>query len=336
MSSPNCRLDEFTDRVLVTGAAGFVGFHVAQLLVATGSQVLGFDNVNDYYDVALKEARLALLSRHDQFRFIRADFAESGVFAAAVAEFKPSAILHLGAQAGVRYSLTHPQAYIDANMTGFLNVLEACRHHPVRHLVYASSSSVYGDNSKVPFAEDNPVERPSSLYAVTKRSNELMARTYAKLFGLSVTGLRFFTVYGPWGRPDMAYFSFTKALLEGQPIEVFNHGNMERDFTYIDDVVDATVRLLSKPVAEGEVRHRLFNIGNHNPITLNRFIAAIEAATGKTAKRILRDMQPGDVPRTYADVSRLIAAADFSPDTTIEDGIARFVAWYRNYYRIGA
>jgi UDP-glucuronate 4-epimerase len=323
-----------TRRVIVTGAAGFIGFHAVLHLLAKGAQVLAFDSLNDYYSVSLKRARLSLLEQRNGFRFIRADLTEAASFFEAVEQFKPTSVLHLAAQAGVRYSLQNPRAYIDSNITGFLTVLEACRFNPIKHLVYASSSSVYGANTKVPFSEDDPVEAPNSLYAVTKRENELMAYAYSKLFNIPATGLRFFTVYGPWGRPDMAYYIFTKSIFEDRPIEVFNHGRMERDFTYIDDVVSAIGRLMSKPPTDTQVPHRIFNIGNHSPVALGSFIEVIEAAVGKRAQKRYLDMQPGDVPRTYADVSRLSAAVDFAPSTPIEAGIAKFVDWFRQYHRV--
>jgi UDP-glucuronate 4-epimerase len=332
-----------TERILVTGAAGFIGFHLVSRLLAEGASVHGLDNLNAYYDVGLKRARLARIGaqtgEHARFAFSELDVTDYAGLAALLAAFRPDCVVHLAAQAGVRYSLLNPRAYASANLDGFLSVLEACRAHPVRHLVYASSSSVYGANAKVPYHEDDPVLAPVSLYAATKRANELMAQSYAHLYGIPVSGVRFFTVYGPWGRPDMAYFSFTKAILEGRPIDVFNHGEMQRDFTYIDDVVEALVRLLDLPPAKeaeaaGTARapHTLYNIGNHTPITLKRFIAAIEAALGREASKRYLPMQPGDVPVTYADVERLARVAGFAPRTPIEDGIARFVAWYRAYY----
>lgn len=326
-------------RILLTGAAGFVGFHLATKFGETGADVLGIDNLNDYYDVALKMARLDRLRPLARFSFVRGDVADFGAMRTHVASFRPHCVVHLAAQAGVRYSLENPRAYTHANIDGFLSILEACRAHPVEHLIYASSSSVYGLNTKIPFHEDDPVTRPVSLYAATKRSNELMAQTYAHLFGIRTSGLRFFTVYGPWGRPDMAYFSFTKAILEGRPIDVYNHGKMSRDFTYIDDVTEAIAQLVDRPpitanvgVASGDVPHVIYNIGNHTPVALERFIAAIEDAVGRKADRRLLPMQPGDVPATYADVERLAAATGFSPRTSIEDGIDRFVQWYRGYY----
>ena len=328
-------------RILVTGAAGFVGFHLAVRFLAAGATVLGLDNLNSYYDVGLKEARLAQLEGRSRFEFIRGDLTDQGAVLDLFERFRPDYVVHLAAQAGVRYSITNPRAYVSANVDGFLSVLEACRARGTQHLLYASSSSVYGTNTKVPFHEDDPVLQPVSLYAASKRANELMARTYAHLYRIPASGLRFFTVYGPWGRPDMAYFSFTKAILEGRSIDVYNHGRMRRDFTYIDDVSEAILRLLEHPPEGGEnghdaggAPHTIYNIGNHTPVELERFIAAIETALGKRAERHLLPMQPGDVPVTYADVERLTRLTGFSPDTSIETGIARFVDWYRAYYGI--
>jgi UDP-glucuronate 4-epimerase len=331
-------------RILVTGAAGFIGFHACQRLVAGHAQVLGVDNLNSYYDVTLKEARLARLEGLAGFRFERCDVADRARLISVFGTFKPDYVLHLAAQAGVRYSLIDPFAYLKSNVDGFLAILEACRMHPVRHLLYASSSSVYGGNSKVPFSVTDRVDDPRSLYAVTKRSNELMAHTYAQLFAIPASGLRFFTVYGPWGRPDMAYFSFTKAILEGRPIDVFNNGQLKRDFTYIDDVVEVIERLLPLAPVPGPghhaadpaavaVAHRLYNVGNHTPVELAHFIAVIESATGCKAELRKLPMQPGDVPITYADVDELIAAVAFSPRTPLAQGIDQFVAWYRGYYQ---
>ena len=323
-------------RVLVTGAAGFIGFHVAQRLLQDGAAVLGLDNINDYYDVGLKQARLKQLTISSGFAFEKIDLADDRAVSTAFDQFQPHHVVHLAAQAGVRYSLTNPKAYTRSNIDGFLSILEACRSHPVSHLIYASSSSVYGTNAKVPFKETDPVEHPVSLYAATKRANELMAETYAHLFRVPASGLRFFTVYGPWGRPDMAYYSFTKAIIEGKPIDVFNHGRMQRDFTYIDDVVEAVVRLIEVPPPTGAAAppHVIYNVGNHTPVELSRFITTIELAVGRTAERRYLPMQPGDVPATFADVQRLTAAVGFAPDTTIEDGIRQFVAWYRGHYGV--
>ncbi|KPF62146.1 hypothetical protein IP69_21150 [Bosea sp. AAP35] len=333
-------------RVLLTGAAGFVGFHVTEALLARGCAVLGIDNLTPYYDPALKQARLERLLPRNGFSFQPIDIADYEALQAAFAAFKPDVVIHLAAQAGVRYSLDHPRAYAHSNLDGFLSVLEACRHHPVAHLVYASSSSVYGANAKVPFSEHDGADHPVSLYAATKRANELMAHSYAHLYGIPATGLRFFTVYGPWGRPDMAYFKFTKAILEGKPIDVYAEGEMSRDFTYIDDISEAIVRLAAlppEPDANGGDRGpataaapwRVYNIGNHTPVQLDHFIAVIEATCGKAAIKRHLPMQPGDVRATYADVSGLMARVDFRPDTPIETGIARFVAWYREFYGNG-
>ena len=333
-----------TERILVTGAAGFVGYHLVSRLLAEGASVHGLDNLNGYYDVGLKRARLAEIGARlgdpSRFAFSEIDVTDYAGLHALLAAFRPECVVHLAAQAGVRYSLVNPRAYASTNVEGFLSVLEACRAHPVRHLVYASSSSVYGANTKVPYHEDDPVLAPVSLYAATKRANELMAQSYAHLFGIPCSGVRFFTVYGPWGRPDMAYFSFTKAILEGRPIDVFNHGEMQRDFTYIDDVVEALVRLIDRPpavaqpalAAPGPAPHTVYNIGNHTPITLTHFIATLETALGRKAQKRYLPMQPGDVPATYADVERLARVAGFAPRTPIEEGIGRFVAWYLGYY----
>jgi UDP-glucuronate 4-epimerase len=334
-------------RILLTGAAGFVGFHVTQALLARGVALLGVDNLTPYYDPALKQARLDRLLPHAGFAFANLDIADHDGLLAAFAEYRPDVVIHLAAQAGVRHSLDNPRAYAHSNLDGFLSVLEACRAHPVAHLIYASSSSVYGANAKVPFSEHDGADHPVSLYAATKRANELMAHSYAHLYGIPATALRFFTVYGPWGRPDMAYFKFTKSILEGKPIDVYAEGEMSRDFTYVDDVSEAIVRLCGKPPrpkpngdpaapdpASAAAPWRIFNIGNHTPVRLDRFIAVIEAACGKAAIRRHLPMQPGDVRATYADVADLMAAVDFRPDTPIEDGIARFVAWYRDFYRV--
>jgi len=331
-------VDITAKRVLVTGAAGFIGFHTCHKLLALGCRVLGLDDLNAYYDVALKHARLARLDGLEGFAFERCDVADKARMLSLIADFQPHYVVHLAAQAGVRFSLQDPAQYVRANVDGFLAVLEACRARPVSHLLYASSSSVYGANTKVPFSEADRVDDPRSLYAVTKRTNELMAHTYAELFGIAASGLRFFTVYGPWGRPDMAYFSFTKAILDGRPIDVFNHGQMQRDFTYIDDVVEAIARLLplapEATAASGRAAaaHRIYNVGNHAPVALGDFIGVIEAALGRKAQRRMLPMQPGDVPITYADVARLAAAVDFAPATPLEEGMKRFVAWYRQFY----
>ena len=314
-------------KVIVTGAAGFIGFHLSERLLSTGANVYGIDNLNSYYDPTLKKARLAELSRHHLFSFEAADIADHSRIRAVFQEFAPTHVVNLAAQAGVRYSLEDPRAYTSSNVDGFLSILEACRHFPVRHLVYASSSSVYGSQKKVPFAETDPVDHPISLYAATKRANELMAHTYAHLFRIPITGLRFFTVYGPWGRPDMAYYIFTKAISEGRPIEVYNFGKMSRDFTYVDDVIEAVARLLDRPPAshssemsDESAPHQLFNIGNHTPVELERFIDLIADAVGRPANKVYRPLQAGDVPATYADVDRLANAVGFAPSTPLEIG----------------
>jgi UDP-glucuronate 4-epimerase len=332
-------------KVLVTGAAGFIGMHVAERLLARGDTVVGIDNLNAYYEPALKEARLARLRPQPGFAFQRLDVADGAGLHALFARERFDRVVHLAAQAGVRYSIENPQAYGESNLAGFLNVLEACRHHPVAHLVYASSSSVYGGNAKMPFSEADPVDHPVSLYAATKKANELMAHTYSHLYDIPTTGLRFFTVYGPWGRPDMAYFSFTRAILEGRPIAVFNEGRMMRDFTYIDDIVDGVVAVTDKPATpdpaydplaphpgRGRAPYRVFNIGNQDPVALGDFIATIERALGRSALREYKPMQPGDVVATHADVSALAAWTGVSPRTPLDAGIARFVQWYRRYY----
>jgi len=332
-------------KILVTGAAGFIGFHLAQRLLKQGDEVVGLDNLNDYYDVRLKEARLRVLEPLPGFRFVRASLADRPVIEALFAGERFDMVVNLAAQAGVRYSLENPHTYIDSNIVGFLNVLEGCRHTAVKHLVYASSSSVYGANATVPFSEHHPVDHPMSLYATTKKSNELMAHTYSHLFALPVTGLRFFTVYGPWGRPDMAYFVFTKAILEGRSIDVFNYGRMQRDFTYIDDIIEGVVRVMDhipRPdpswsaeipdPATSSAPYRVYNIGNNQPVELGRFIEVLEECLGKKAEKKLLPMQPGEVLVTCADVADLADAVGFRPDTRIEDGIARFVDWYREYY----
>ena len=331
-------------RYLVTGTAGFIGSHVAHRLLARGDEVVGVDNVNDYYDVRLKEARLAKLEGIAGHRFLRLDIADRGAMERLFREVRPERVIHLAAQAGVRYSLTNPYAYNDANLLGFLNILEGCRHNDVKHLVYASSSSVYGANTELPFATSDNVDHPISLYAATKKANELMAHTYSHLFAMPTTGLRFFTVYGPWGRPDMALFLFTKAILEGRPIEVFNHGKMQRDFTYVDDIVEGVVRVSDRiptpenvPVVPGvssRAPYRVYNIGNNNPVALMDMIGALEQELGKVAEKTLLPIQPGDVPATYADVADLEADVGFKPATPIAVGIRRFVAWYREFYNV--
>ena len=333
--------------VLVTGAAGFIGFHVSQRLLARGDTVVGIDNLNAYYDVRLKHDRLARLQEHPSFQFRQLDLADQAGMTDLFSGQCPERVVHLAAQAGVRYSLTNPRAYVESNLVGFMNILEGCRQNRVQHLVYASSSSVYGANTKMPFSVHDNVDHPVSLYAASKKANELMAHTYSHLYQLPTTGLRFFTVYGPWGRPDMALFLFTKAILSGQPIEVFNEGKMRRDFTYIDDIVEGVVRVtdtIAQPNAAwsgmkpdpgtSQAPYRLYNIGNNQPVELLDFIAALENSIGKKADKRLLPMQPGDVPETYADVDDLMRDVGFRPATPIGVGIARFVEWYRSYYKV--
>jgi UDP-glucuronate 4-epimerase len=338
--------------VLVTGAAGFIGFHLSSRLLERGSPVLGFDNVNPYYDPSLKRARIAQLQAiaartGTSFQLIEADLEDRAAVEAAFAQHKPNKVVNLAAQAGVRYSIENPAAYIQANLVGFGHILEGCRHHGVKNLLYASSSSVYGGNTRLPFSEQQGVDHPVSLYAASKKANELMAHTYSHLYGLPATGLRFFTVYGPWGRPDMALFLFTRAMLAGEPIQVFNNGEMVRDFTYVDDIIESLVRLLDKPAspdpafdpaapdpATSWAPHRVFNIGNSNPTPLMDYIEAIESALGITATKDFLPMQPGDVPATAADTSALEAWTGFKPNTPVQEGVARFVAWYREFYGV--
>ena len=332
-------------KVLVTGAAGFIGMHCIERLLARSDHVVGIDNLNDYYDVALKESRLSRIADNAAVRFHRVSIEDKEAMAGIFAEEKPDRVIHLAAQAGVRYSLENPHAYIDANLQGFMNILEGCRHNDVAHLAYASSSSVYGGNAQIPFSEHHSVDHPVSLYAATKKANELMAHTYSYLYGLPTTGLRFFTVYGPWGRPDMAPFLFADAIRNGRPIDVFNHGAMMRDFTYIDDIVEGVIRVLDKPAtvnldfdplrpdaATATAPFRLFNIGNGKPTPLMDYIAALERALGLTASMNMMEMQPGDVPATSADTSALRDWVGFAPDTDIDDGVARFAEWYLNYF----
>jgi UDP-glucuronate 4-epimerase len=336
----------FSGTVLVTGAAGFIGSAVCHALIERGVPVVGLDNLNDYYDPRLKQARLARLEARAGFEFVRMELADRAGIQQLFERRHFDRVVNLAAQAGVRYSIQNPHAYVDANLAGFVNILEGCRHAGVSHLVYASTSSVYGANTLMPFSEHHPVDHPLSLYAATKKANELMAHTYSHLFRLPTTGLRFFTVYGPWGRPDMAAFLFADAILDGRPIKVFNHGDMKRDFTYIDDIVEGVVRVLGHPPApdpsfdpmqpdpaRSDAPYRIFNIGNSEPVDLSAFIEALEAALGRTAIRELLPMQPGDVPATYADTSALAQLTGFTPRTPVRDGVARFVAWYRSYYR---
>ena len=334
-------------RVLVTGAAGFIGSHLSERLLARGDEVLGYDNLNAYYDPALKEARLARLMPQDGFSFVRASLEDRAALEAAFDDFRPQRVVNLAAQAGVRYSLENPHAYIESNIVGFLNILEACRHRGIEHLVYASSSSVYGANRKLPFAVEDSVDHPVSLYAASKKANELMAHTYSHLLGLPTTGLRFFSVYGPWGRPDMALFLFTKAILAGEPIKVFNHGHHRRSFTYVDDVAAGVVAALDHPPARdpnwrsaapdpansGVAPYRIYNIGNAEPVELLRYIEILEHCLGRKAKMELLPLQAGDVPDTEADTSDLAEDIGIAPGVSVEEGVARFVAWYREYYR---
>jgi len=334
-------------KYLVTGAAGFIGFYVSQRLLAAGHSVVGIDNLNDYYDVSLKLARLAQLENKDGFEFIKLDLADREGMAALFAGQRFERVIHLAAQAGVRYSIENPLAYADSNLVGFVNILEGCRHNKVGHLLYASSSSVYGLNKKQPFSTDDSVDHPVSLYAATKKANELMAHTYSHLYGLPTTGLRFFTVYGPWGRPDMALFKFTKAMLEGQSIDVYNHGEMRRDFTYIDDIAEAIVRLQdvipqSDPAwtveqgspASSSAPYCVYNIGNNNPVKLMAYISALEKALGMEAVKNMLPMQPGDVHETSADTQPLSQAIGFAPETSVEQGVQKFVDWYRDFYQV--
>lgn len=331
--------------ILVTGCAGFIGFHVAQRLLQRGERVLGLDNLNPYYDVRLKEARLEQLQRSKEFQFERLDLADRTAMASLFERYPIRRVVHLAAQAGVRYSLTNPHAYVDSNLTGFMNILEECRHIRVDHLVYASSSSVYGGNTHMPFSVQDNVDHPVSLYAATKKANELMAHCYAHLYRIPCSGLRFFTVYGPWGRPDMALFIFTKAIIEGKPIQVFNFGKMQRDFTYIDDIAEGVIRVLDKPaVVDGTFQsdrpdpsrssapYRIYNIGNHQPVELLHLIEVLEDCIGKKAEKVMLPIQPGDVPATYADVDDLVRDIGFRPTTPIDLGVSRFVQWYREFY----
>ncbi|MGD8175241.1 NAD-dependent epimerase [Marinimicrobium sp. ARAG 43.8] len=334
-------------KVLVTGTAGFIGNHLALRLLERGDEVVGIDNLNDYYDVRIKEARLARVSAHSGFTDVRANIADKAAVDRAFRDHKPDRVVNLAAQAGVRYSLINPQAYIDSNITGFLNILEACRHFGTEHLVYASSSSVYGANTAMPFSVHNNVDHPVSLYATSKKSNELMAHTYSHLFDIPTTGLRFFTVYGPWGRPDMALFIFTRKILAGEPIDVFNYGHHRRDFTYIDDIVEGVIRTLDHVApanpewsgdapdpATSKAPYRLYNIGSNRPVELLRYIEVLENCLGKKAEKNLLPLQPGDVPDTYADVDALMEDVHYKPSTPVETGIENFVRWYRDYYQV--
>jgi len=334
-------------KILVTGAAGFIGSAVSRLLLARGDEVMGLDNLNDYYDVSLKNDRLAQLEGQQGFRFVHLDVADRAGMESVFEHGRFDRVVHLAAQAGVRYSIENPHAYVDSNLVGFMNILEGCRHASVQHLVYASSSSVYGGNKKMPFSVHDNVDHPLSMYAATKKANELMAHTYSHLYNLPTTGLRFFTVYGPWGRPDMALFMFTKKILAGEPIDVFNYGNHRRDFTYIDDIVQGVVRTLDhvaepNPDWNGESPdsatsagpYRLYNIGNSQPVELKRYIEIIEECVGRKATQNLLPLQPGDVPDTYADVDALVRDVDYRPATPVEEGVRRFVEWYRDYYKV--
>jgi len=335
------------EKVLITGSSGFIGFHLSTLLVEKGYQVIGIDNFNTYYDIKLKEDRLSLIQKYNNFKFYKVDLKDKQSIDNLFSNHKPDYVINLAAQVGVRYSIENPYAYADSNLIGFINILEACRNYPVKHLLYASSSSVYGGNKVAPFSTNHNVDHPVSLYAATKKSNELMAHTYSHLYGIPTTGLRFFTVYGPWGRPDMAYFSFTKDIIEGNPIKVFNYGKMERDFTYIDDIVEGIYKLIPlTPKANKEwdetkddlsssfAPYKIYNIGNNQPVQLEKFISVLEEKLGKKAVKKYMGMQPGDVVRTYADVSDLEKDIDFKPSTNIEDGLGKFVDWYREYYKI--
>lgn len=334
-------------KILITGAAGFIGAHLAKELIKNGAEVVGLDNINDYYDPQLKKDRMAALAECDKFSHVNLDLEDRPGMEKLFQDHSFDVVVNLAAQAGVRYSLINPHAYIDTNIVGFVNILEGCRHSGVKHLVYASSSSVYGANTRMPFSVHDNVDHPVSLYAASKKSNELMAHTYSHLFGLPTTGLRFFTVYGPWGRPDMALFLFTKAILEGKPIDVFNNGNMERDFTYIDDIVGGVVRVIDK-IPEGDFNwqgdnpdpatsycpYRVYNIGNNNKEQLLRYIQVLEDCLGRKADKNFMPLQPGDVPATYANVDDLVTDFNYKPDTSIDDGIERFVRWYKEYYQI--
>lgn len=321
---------------LVTGAAGFIGFFLSKALLDKGEQVIGLDNLNDYYEVSLKESRLAVLKKYENFQFYRADLADKEAVFAIFKQHLPAVVVNLAAQAGVRYSIENPDAYISSNIEGFFHILEACRHYPVEHLVFASSSSVYGGNKKVPFSTEDQVDKPVSLYAATKKSNELMAYAYSKLYGIPLTGLRFFTVYGPMGRPDMACFKFAKKIMAGEPIQIYNHGDMRRDFTYIDDIVAGIEKILCHPPGKDEngAAYKIYNIGNNKPEKLMDYISVLERCLGKEAKKEFLPMQPGDVYETYADVTDLMRDFDFKPSTTIEEGLSRFAEWFLDYYKV--
>lgn len=323
-------------KILITGAAGFIGFHLAKRLLDLGTTVLGLDNLNDYYDVSLKESRLRILKDYPCFTFVKGDLADADTVNKQFKMFQPDIVVNLAAQAGVRYSIDHPRSYIDSNIIGFFNILEACRHHPVEHLLFASSSSVYGNQQKTPFSTSDNVDYPISLYAATKKSDELMAYTYSHLYGIPATGLRFFTVYGPYGRPDMAYFKFANKIRKGEPIQIYNHGDMYRDFTYVDDIVTGIEHMLCNPPKANELGdlYKVYNIGNHKPEQLMHFIEVLEQALGQKAEKEYLPMQPGDVYQTYADVTDLQKDFDFKPETTIEEGLGKFAVWYKKYYDI--
>ncbi len=335
------------NKILVTGAAGFIGFHLSKRLLKEGCSVVGLDIINDYYDPSIKEARLDILRPHENFRFVKINLADKAAIDELFKQERFDAVVNLAAQAGVRYSLINPQSYVDSNLVGFVNILEGCRHNDVKHLVFASSSSVYGSNTKMPFSVHDNVDHPVSLYAASKKSNELMAHAYAHLFEIPCTGLRFFTVYGPWGRPDMALFLFTKAILEDRPIDVFNYGKMQRDFTYIDDIVEGVVRVIERPAkpnrewsgdnpdpSSSYAPYKIYNIGNNQPVELMHFIEVIEDTLGKRAKKNLLPLQPGDVPATYANIDDLVRDTGFKPSTPLEVGIPRFIEWYRDYFKV--
>lgn len=326
---------DITKKYLITGGAGFIGFHLSKKLLEQGAAVCGFDNMNDYYDVSLKESRLAILKEFPQYSFIKGELSEKEEVEKIFWEWKPEIVVNLAAQAGVRYSIENPEAYISSNIVGFFNVLEACRHYPVEHLVFASSSSVYGGNDKVPFSTEDKVDNPVSLYAATKKSNELMAYSYSKLYQIKTTGLRFFTVYGPFGRPDMAAFLFTNKIMKNQPIQIFNKGDMYRDFTYIDDIIQGVENILCNPPKEDAkgAAYKIYNIGNNKPEKLMDFVSAIEECLGKEAKKEFLPMQPGDVYQTYADVTELMKDFDFKPSTPLKKGVGKFIEWYKEYYR---
>lgn len=325
---------DISKRYLITGGAGFIGFYLSKALLDAGACVVGLDNLNDYYEVSLKEERLSILKKYADYRFVKADLADKEAVFRLFKEFRPQIVVNLAAQAGVRYSIDNPDAYIQSNIVGFFHILEACRNYPVEHLVFASSSSVYGGNKKVPFSTDDPVDRPVSLYAATKKSDELMAYSYSKLYGIPLTGLRFFTVYGPMGRPDMAYFKFAKKIMAGEPIQIYNHGDMMRDFTYIDDIVKGVTNILCNPPFPDEngAAYKIYNIGNNKPEKLMDYIAVLEKCLGREARKEYLPMQPGDVYETYADVQELIDDFGFKPSTTIEEGLGKFAQWFLNFY----